>query len=113
MGSDRNEISINNRKGNTDMEPTLQILNTISVDDTDVVYRGKTYRTLSITPQIKNQPDLKHITRYKPTFLRIYAINEDGKFEILNDETWCFEFKKKRKESRKKWLSRKRKKASR
>lgn len=58
-----------------------------------VIYNERVLRALAIV-EIYYEEERNCETKevHKPKFIGVMVINEDGTIEIINDETWCFQF---------------------
>ena len=58
-----------------------------------VIYNERVLRALAIVEIYYGEErncETKEV--HKPKFIGVMVINEDGTIEIINDETWCFQF---------------------
>lgn len=58
-----------------------------------VVYGDKVLNAVSLLfVDMGKYEEIANKTRFKPTFIEVIVINEDGNLEIIRDETWRFQF---------------------
>ena len=58
-----------------------------------VVYDDKVLNAVSLLfVDMGKLEDNENKTRFKPPFIEVIVVNEDGNLEIIRDETWRFQF---------------------